>query len=232
MLTYLYFINIMLAIFNLLPGFPLDGGRILRSLLAFWKKDLLKATQIASRAGILFAFLLMTYGLVVILMGNFWGIWTVLIGMFLKDAAESSYKQVLFQDVFRSGTIDQIMQRNPVVIPPDITIRQLIDEYLWRYHYGSFPVGQERALGIITFTDIKKVSPEQRANVRVRDIMHSIDDSLRISTGDTIVAAFEKASNNAVGRLIVVDREDLILGYLSLRDIAQAFHYRSQLRAS
>jgi Zn-dependent protease len=126
--SYLYFINISLAVFNLLPAFPLDGGRLLRSALAYWKKDLLAATRIASRVGIWFAFLLMGYGVIGLLSGNFWGIWTVLIGIFLKDAAEMSFRQMLMQDTFRQQTVFEVMQKNPVIVPPQITVQQLIDD--------------------------------------------------------------------------------------------------------
>jgi Zn-dependent protease len=227
--TYLYFINIVLAVFNLLPGFPLDGGRVLRSLIGFWKKDVIAATRITSRIGRLLAIVFIVYGLFIVLSGNFWGLWTVLIGIFLKDAAEFSYRQVLMQDLFRGGLVRQIMQSPPVVVPPDITIQQFIDEYLWHHHYGSFPVGNEKALGILTFTDVKKIAGEDRQRLFVRDVMHPADANLEIAGDEPIMKAFEKASNNGVGRLIVVNREGKIEGYLSLRDIGRAFQQRSEL---
>lgn len=220
-LTYLYFINLSLAIFNLIPAFPLDGGRVLRSLLALRMKDFLKATKWASRIGVAFAFLLMAYGLGSLLTGELWGFWTILIGIFLKEAADSGYRQVLIRDVFRGGVVGDIMQQQPVVVPPDITIQQAIDQYFWPHHFGSFPVGTNTALGILTFKDVKSLSPEKRNSTLVSDLMHPIRDPLRIAITDRIVQAFEKASHNGVGRLIVVDASDRILGYLSLRDISR-----------
>jgi Zn-dependent protease len=222
-LSYLFVINFVLAIFNLLPGFPLDGGRILRSILYYWKKDLLKATKIASRVGVGLAFLLMAYGAIAIFRGYFGGFWTILIGIFLRDAAESTYRQAMVQNTFRGMNVEQIMHSSPVVIPPDISIQQLIDDYFWRYHYGSFPVGNSLALGIIPFTSVKKLSLEDRQRLRVRDVMRPIDDSLRIGPQNTVVEAFQKAMRNGIGRLIVTDGNDGILGYLSLRDIGKAF---------
>lgn len=226
-LSYLFFINVSLAVFNLLPAFPLDGGRLLRALLALWKRDLLKATKIASRVGTWFAFLLMGYGVVGLLSGNFWGIWTVLIGIFLKDAAQMSFRQMLMRDAFRQGTVADIMQNNPVVVPSQITIQELIDEYFWRYHHGSFPVGDDKALGIVSFKDVKKIPQERRGLMRVNEIMYPIQESMRIKMEDTILSAFEKATQNGIGRLIVVDFADRILGYISLRDIASAFRDRT-----
>jgi Zn-dependent protease len=224
MLTYLYFVNFMLAIFNLLPGFPLDGGRLLRSLIAFWKKDIVVATRIASRVGVGIAFLLMIYGALSILKGMYSGFWTILIGIFLKDAAESSYRQLQISKMFSGITVDQVMQKNPVVIPPGITAQELVDNYFWRYQYGSFPVGDKKALGIIPFTEVKKIQPENRSRITVQEIMHPIKDSLQIGPDQSIMEAFEKATRNGVGRLIVTGNDGEILGYISLRDIARAFH--------
>jgi CBS domain-containing protein len=167
--------------------------------------------------------------LFVVLSGNFWGLWTVLIGIFLKDAAEFSYRQVLMQDLFRGGLVRQIMQSPPVVVPPDITIQQFIDDYLWHHHYGSFPVGDEKALGILTFTDVKKIANDDRRRLLVRDVMHPANENLEIAADQPIMKAFEKASNNGVGRLIVVGPDKKIEGYLSLRDIGRAFQQRSEL---
>ncbi len=223
-LTYLYFVNFMLAIFNLLPGFPLDGGRLLRSLIAFWKKDIVIATKIAARVGVGIAFLLMIWGALAFLKGIYSGFWTILIGIFLKDAAESSYRQLQISKLFSGVTVDQVMQKKPVIIPPEITVQKLIDDYFWRYQYGSFPVGDTKALGIIPFTEVKKIPPEDRTRVTVREIMHPIKDSLQIRSDQTIMEAFEKATRNGVGRLIVSGDDGKILGYISLRDIARAFH--------
>jgi CBS domain-containing protein len=221
-------INFVLAVFNLLPGFPLDGGRVLRSLLFYWKKDLMQATKIASRVGVAFAFLLMVYGAIAIFKGFFGGIWTILIGIFLKDAAESTYRQMLVQNAFGESTVEQIMRSNPVIIPPDITIQELIDDYFWRYPYGSFPVGNMHAVGIIPFTSVKKVAAEDRSRLLVREVMRPIDDSMRISPQNTVVEALQKAMRNGIGRLIVTDPQDRILGYLSLRDIGKAYQDQNQ----
>lgn len=224
LLSYLYVVNFMLAAFNLLPGFPLDGGRVLRSILAYWKKDLLVATRMAARAGVAVAFVLMGLGSLSVLRGNFGGIWTILIGIFLKEAAESSYKQLVLQQTFQQRWVEQIMQRNPVIVPPNLTVQELIDDYFWRYQYGSFPVGAgNSASGIVTFSDAKKVLPADRSNVRVSDICHPMSPELRARLNDSILDAFRKASNNGVGRLVVTDENGIILGYLSLRDIARNF---------
>ncbi|HSE40284.1 MAG TPA: site-2 protease family protein [Acidobacteriota bacterium] len=225
--TYLFLINFMLAIFNLFPGFPLDGGRLLRAVLVWWKKDLLVATKIAARVGVGIAFLLMIYGAVTILRGNLGGFWTILIGIFVKDAAESSYKQMLLSQRVEGKLVNDIMQKNPVIIPPDITVQNLIDDYFWRYQYGSFPVGDTHALGIVPFTEVKKIPPEARTSITVREIMHPTKEALQIAPDKTILEAFEKARTNGVGRLIVTNAAGEILGYLSLRDIARAFQEKT-----
>lgn len=224
MLSYLYVINFMLAAFNLLPGFPLDGGRVLRSIIAYWKRDVIAATRIAARTGVIVAFLLIAIGMLSILRGNLGGLWTILIGFFLKDAANTSYRQVLIQNQFQQKWVEQIMQRNPVVVPPDLTIQALIDDYFWRYQYGSFPVGLNgTAIGIVTFSDARKIAQPEREHLYVSDILHRITPELRARLDESILEAFQKATNNGVGRLIVTDENSAILGYLSLRDIARNF---------
>lgn len=233
LLTYLYLINFMLAAFNLLPGFPLDGGRVLRSVLAYWKKDLVAATRIASRAGMAVAFLMMAIGALSILRGNFGGFWTILIGIFLREAADSSYRQVVIQNAFSQKWVEQIMQRNPVVVPPTLTIQELIDDYFWRYQYGSFPVGAEgSAVGIVTFSDVKKVPAAERMTLHVSDICHRMSPDLRTRIDEPILDAFRKATHNGVGRLVVTDEDGRILGYLSLRDIARDFKIGQSLSQS
>jgi CBS domain-containing protein len=225
--TYLFLVNFMLAIFNLFPGFPLDGGRLLRAILVWWKKDLLVATKIAARVGVAIAILLMVYGAITILRGNLGGFWTILIGIFVKDAAESSYKQMLISQRFEGKLVSDIMQKNPVIIPPHITVQSLIDDYFWRYQYGSFPVGDTHALGIVPFTEVKKIPPDARVTTTVREIMHPLKEALQIAPDKTILEAFEKARINGVGRLIVTNPSNEILGYLSLRDIARAFQEKT-----
>ena len=106
-------------------------------------------------------------------------------------------------------------------------MQNLIDDYFWRYQYGSFPVGDTHALGIIPFTDVKKIPPEDRDKTTVRSVMHPITDALQISPDKTILEAFEKARVNGVGRLIVTNESGEILGYISLRDIARVYQEKN-----
>ena len=128
----------------------------------------------------------------------------------------------MLQNAFQERYVEQIMQRNPIVVPPHITVQQLIDDYFWRYQYGSFPVGNNSPTGIVTFSDVKKIPAEERGQIHVADICHKMTPALRTRLDESILSAFEKASGNGVGRLIVTDEEGVILGYLSLRDIARA----------
>lgn len=233
-LTFLFFVNLLLALFNLLPGFPLDGGRILRSIIAWRKKDFLAATRIASRVGVAFALLLMAYGAIVIIRGDLSGLWTVLIGIFLKEAADSSDKQVILQDVLRDRTISEIMRKDPIVLSPETSVQEAIDRYFWGYRYGSFPVAANgHAIGIVCFNEVKKVETGRRAETPVKEVMHPMSDLLQATPDETVLSALDKLSNNEVGRLIVVNSDGAIAGYLSFRDVARTLweqHVRVSLK--
>ena len=140
-LQYLGWLNIVLAVFNMLPAFPLDGGRVLRSILWSIKGDLRWSTRIASAIGSGIGMLLIILGLVTFISGGFIaGIWYFLIGMFIRGAAQMSYRQVLVRKALGGEPISRFMQTNPVTVPPSISIRDLVEDYFYRFHYKMFPV--------------------------------------------------------------------------------------------
>ena len=130
--SYLGFINRLVAIFNLIPAFPLDGGRVLRSVLWAWKGNLRWATRMASRAGTSFSFLLMAWGIFTLISGDFiGGLWRLLIGMFLGDAASASYQQLMVRHALEGEPVHRFMQPNPITVPPTLTVQELVDAYVY-----------------------------------------------------------------------------------------------------
>jgi CBS domain-containing protein len=223
---YLILVNTIVGIFNLIPGFPLDGGRILRAALWRWKGSLARATYLASRAGAAFAILLMAWGVVQMFAGAFvGGIWMVLIGLFLQNAANASYAQIALRQALERLPVRAIMAREVVSVPPDMTVAGLVEQF-WAHHFTSFPVVEGTTpIGIASIAQLQQVARDQWPLLRVRDLMRPLDDSLVVRMDTSVFQALEKASANNVGRLAVVDAGRLA-GYLSLKDITHVLALR------
>jgi hypothetical protein len=152
-------INIWIAIFNLVPGFPLDGGRVFRAILWAILKDLKRATQIASTGGKAVASLLIAAGFLSLIYGStLSGVWFILIGWFLWEAAGLSYQQVVMKKVLTGARVSDIMSRNVVSVEGNTSLHDLVEEYFFKYRYTSFPVISAGELkGLITLHDVKDV---------------------------------------------------------------------------
>lgn len=230
-LDYLIFINTAVGVFNLVPGFPLDGGRILRAVLWKWKGGVRPATLIASRVGSAVAVILMMWGFIQVMTGAFMGgVWMILIGLFLRGAADASYAQVEFKETLSPLHVDDIMVRNPVAVSASAPVAALVD-LLWVHHFTSFPVIDDgRAVGIATLRHVQPVPRAHWQHTLVRDVMQPMSPDLAVERGDSVYAAFEKVSRNGLGRLAVVDGERLV-GYLSIKDITHVLALRGVGRA-
>ena len=229
-LDYLIFVNTAIGVFNLVPGFPLDGGRVLRAALWKWKGGLRPATFIASRVGSGVAVILMMLGFLQVMTGAFMGgVWMILIGLFLRGAADASYAQVDLKETLAPLHVDDIMVRNPVTVAANAPVTALVD-LLWAHHFTSFPVVEDgRAVGIATLQQVQPVPRQHWQPTLVREVMQPISPELSVECGDTVYRAFEKAARNGLGRLAVVDGERLV-GYLSLKDITHVLALRRVAR--
>ena len=169
--SYLGWINWILAAFNMVPAFPLDGGRVLRSALWHWKGNIWQATRIASTIGSGFGMLLMAFGVYRLLVGDIFGaVWWCLIGMFLRGAAQGSYQQLMVQRMLQGEPVRRFMNTNPVTVSPAISLEDLVENYIYRYHYKMFPVVNEwhELLGCITTKEVKEVPRGEPGEVVVR----------------------------------------------------------------
>jgi Zn-dependent protease/predicted transcriptional regulator len=213
-------INFMLAFFNLIPGFPLDGGRVLRATLWSISGDLRSATLWASNAGRAFAWTLMGFGVLQALGGGFvQGVWLLLIGWFLNNAARNSYKQLLVRQAFEELMVGNLMRTHFEVISPDVTLDEFVNEFLLRSAQSAWPVIEgDRAVGLITFEDAQATSEEERATQTVRDVMSSIDERLSPEVGghDALRALAESERDP-----LPVMRGQHIVGLLHRGDIAR-----------
>jgi Zn-dependent protease/CBS domain-containing protein len=226
LVAYLVLVNVAVGVFNLVPGFPLDGGRLLRAALWRWKGTLGRATYLASRVGVGFAFALMALGFLQILGGDvIGGFWFILIGMFLRGAADASYSQMALREALARLPVRDIMAREVVTVPSEATVAQLADSF-WSHHVTSFPVVDAGAVrGIASVQQVHAVPAEQRTARRVSELMRPLTDDLIVGPDDSAFDALGKASRNQVGRLAVLEGSRLV-GYLSLKDITHVLALR------
>lgn len=227
---YLTTINIVLVVFNMIPGFPLDGGRVLRAI--WWKKtgDIQKATQAASKAGKGFSILLILFGFTQIFFGNFvGGLWMVFIGMFLQQAAESSYSQLLVKKALEKIKVGDAMTKNVVVLAEDSTLATAVEKYFFGYHFVGFPVASDgRIVGIITLNNARVIPKELWATTLVRDVMNRITPDIILSPEDNAMDALSRMINLDIGRVLVMDNGKLV-GIITRRDIMKLMEFKADL---
>jgi Zn-dependent protease/predicted transcriptional regulator len=219
---YLILVNVAVGVFNLVPGFPLDGGRLLRAAVWQWTGSLGRATYAASRVGTGVAVALMVIGVLQLVSGVVVsGAWLILIGLFLRGAAEASSAQVALREALGRLAVRDLMTRRVVSVPADATVADLV-ELFWAHHVTSFPVVADGVVeGVVTVHQVHAVPRERWARAQVRGIMRPVDEGLLIAPGATAVEALERAARNQLGRLAVVERGRLV-GYLSLKDLVHA----------
>ena len=229
---YLSMLNIILAVFNLVPAFPLDGGRVLRAALWHWKQDLRAATRIASAIGSGFGLALMILGGLAFIRGNFiGGMWWLLIGAFLRTAASASYSQLLVRQMLADQPVRRFMNRDPVTVTPRTSIAQLLENYVYQHHFKMFPVVEDdRLLGCISIRDIKKVPRDQWAQTTVGEAVTpcSSDNTVSADTDAAqLISTMTRA--DASTRYMVVDQEDRLLGVVSLKDLREYIALKLEL---
>jgi Zn-dependent protease/CBS domain-containing protein len=219
-LSYLAYINVLLGFFNLLPAFPLDGGRVLRSILWHIKGNLRWATKLASRIGSLFGAAMIVLGIVSFVSGNVvGGVWWFLIGMFLRNASQMSYRQLLIKRALEGEHVGRFMKPELVTVTPSTTLSQLADNYVFRYPYKMFPVVDEgRLAGVVTVDQLKVVPREEWNGRTVKEIAGTCTEVNTIDPEADATKALEKMNRTGTSRLMVVDHGKLV-GILALRDL-------------
>ncbi len=220
---YLGFLNLVLAIFNLFPGFPLDGGRLLRAIL--WKAtgSLRRATGIAAGAGRILGWLLIGLGIWALLVGGalIGGLWFIFIGWFLGHAARASYQHVLLQEVLSPLTARQAMTPDPESVAPDLPVADLVHDFFLRRPYNSFPVADDGVpIGLVTLTQVKAVPRERWAGLVVADLMTPLSDTLIVDPDATMMEVVQTMQRSDVRRVLVA-RDWELLGIISATDLAR-----------
>jgi len=219
-LRWIGFINAILVAFNLIPGFPLDGGRILRAALWHWKGDLRKATHIASRVGAGFGALLIGLGVVNLLFMNpIGGLWWILIGLFIRGAAKMGYQQVLIRQALQGEPVRRFMNDDPVTVPASIDLERLVNDYVYEHHFKMFPVmNNGRLAGCVTTRQVEEVPREQWSERTAGDLAAACSEENTIAPEEDAIKAFTRMSRHQASRLMVVEDGEL-KGILALKDL-------------
>jgi Zn-dependent protease/predicted transcriptional regulator len=228
-LFYIAIINGLLAAFNLLPGFPLDGGRVLRSIL--WKTtgDVKKATNIAATVGQVFAFILIAVGILQFLLGNFLGgLWITFIGWFLNGAAESSRGQITLREHLRGVKVAEIVDTTPETIGPGMTVNDLVrSHFLQNGHRSALVVDEGQLRGIVTLTDVRKLPHENWGDTTIDRIMTPMPLQT-VRSDEDLAAALKMLARNNLKQVPVMD-DGVLKGLLTTGDIIRYLEVSQEL---
>lgn len=228
-LWYLALANAILLLFNLIPAFPLDGGRVFRAALWAWRGDLMWATSIAAAGGRLFGAFFMALGLLDIVTGEVTqGIWNLLIGLFLRNAAAAGRQEVVMHILLAGTPVSAAMNRAPISVPPDLSVQSLVDDVLYRYPHRSFAVADQGVLmGLIEISRIARMDSAQRCSARVRDVMAPPAEMEIVPPDADLLPALRRMRRDRRDKLWVADRGGLV-GVLTPGDVQ---HYLAALAA-
>jgi CBS domain-containing protein len=227
--------NILLGLFNLIPGFPLDGGRILRAILWSATKDLRKATAWAAGAGRLIGWMFIGAGIAMALgarvpffgTGLISGLWLILIGWFLNIAAANSYQQTVVRDLLEDVPVFRLMRLDVPTVAPTLTVSHLVYDYVMGADERAFPVMEgDRLVGMVCLEDIRKVPREAWERVTVGEIMTEANRLDTVAASEDVGDALEKLTRRDVGQAPVVENGRLV-GLLRRRDILKWLELQS-----
>jgi Zn-dependent protease/CBS domain-containing protein len=226
---YLAMINLVVAVFNLVPAFPLDGGRLLRG--ALWKSmGKTRATRLAARSGTLFAYFLIMSGVISMLRGaGISGMWYVLIGWFLKDAAAGAYQSARVDEALLGVTAADAMFRDVATLPADVSLAEAAHDYFLHTGYGAYPVVRgDAVVGLLSRRDILKVPAEERDRTSVQSAMTPLGDRVVVPPGAPLLRAMAKMAESGLGRVLVMEGGRLV-GLLTMGSVLRHVRVREEL---
>ena len=228
--------NLLLALFNIIPGFPLDGGRVLRAVVWGVTKDFVRATRIATLIGRGFAYLLIAYGFYQVLEGDaINGLWMAFIGWFLNQAAETSYRRVAVEKLVEGISVEDVMEKDFATIGPNLTLDTLVDQHLLSGRASFYPVTMEGDLvGTIEIGQVSKVPRAEWPGTRVTDVMSRGERLVTLTAPQPLWDAVSRFEESGATAIPVVDSESgrRLLGVLTRDGVFRALRARAQLLAS
>lgn len=228
--AYLALINLLLALFNLIPAFPLDGGRVFRALLWWWKKNLAWATRISALVGSGFGFSLIFLGIFNFMIRNFLaGFWLIILGWFLHRAASSMQTQFYVGKELEGEKVSKFMKIDPISVPPDISIKEFVDQYVYTSHHHLYPVTKERKLlGYISLQEVKSLAHAEWEKTPVSAIMVRNTQFQIVSPETSALQALELIQQTYLPILFVVENDHLV-GILTAQDLFKLISLKLEL---
>ena len=230
---YLAIINFAVGVFNMLPGYPLDGGRVLRAGLWARGRNLLTATRRASLAGTFLAFGLISVGVVSILLGNFiGGAWFIVIGWFLRNVSEASYQQLLFRSTLEGTAVGELVNRDFNAAPPDMDLNTLVQEFMLATGQRCIPiVAGEELLGLLTMQDLRRVPREEWATTSVFKAMVPRQKLYTVDVREDVTEAMQLMARENVHQLPVMEAGRFV-GFITRADVLRLMQLRGELGTS
>lgn len=230
--TYLGLVNLLLGIFNLAPGFPLDGGRMFRSLLWAATNNLEKATRYASYAGQIFGYFLIITGVYTVLFAGsaISGLWLIFIGWYLTGIARSSYEQVVLREALSGVEVERVMTTDVPTVAAEVTVDDFVDHYLLHHEYSCYPVvWDDKVQGVVGIDEVRSVPRDQWSVVTVGQIAHPVGSENVIRKEDDAWDALLKLAVHNTRRLLVMDNGTLD-GTVSQESILRLVRTKLQLQ--
>jgi Zn-dependent protease/predicted transcriptional regulator len=215
---YIAWLNLFLGVFNLLPGMPLDGGRVLRSILWKTSGSLTTATRRAVGAGKALASLLIGLGIFVVFTGDLSGLWLAAIGWFMFQAASVTGYDSVLRQLLREVKASELMSPNPVTIPSDTTIRDAVEKYFLRYDHAAFPIVDPDRQALLTIKAIRQIPRDQWDIRQAWSAATNIDDTCTVEAETRMDVVMERLRQEGQDRVLVMDGES-ILGIITPSDI-------------
>ncbi|WP_455283927.1 site-2 protease family protein [[Eubacterium] cellulosolvens] len=229
-LQYGAMINLILGGFNLLPAFPLDGGRVFRSILWWRKANLIKATRIATKVGVALSYVMMFGGFVMIVFGGFFnGLWIIFIGWFIKSGAEAGLSQTIISEALSGTTVEEIMSRDIVTVDYYLSLEELVNSYFLSKRFVGYPVLRDGALvGLVTVDRLKDVPRNLWGETSVGSVMKPLSELVVVEPETPASDAMYKMSKSGVGRILVMKGSEL-RGIVSSRDLSHLIKVKVEL---
>lgn len=226
-------INFTVAVFNLAPAFPLDGGRVLRAALWHWRRSLHEATFISSRIGRGFGTALMILGVIGFVGGNLiGGMWWFLIGIFVRGAAGSAYQQLVLKDMVEGQPVRRFMRSDPVTVAPTLSIAAWVEDYVYRYHYKMYPVlDGAQLLGCVSVDSLEGIDRDAWSSTTVADVLEKRSESNTVDAGLDTMALLRNILQPAGRSRFMVVEDDRLVGIIALKDLLELISLKLRIEA-